>query len=90
MQQHRTRHAYIYSVDLPVMDVESSLSQLLLPGVKALQVTNVVPHPTAAELSLASNNSQKKHSLATKSQSLTDFERSVTRQLEEVPNQLKW
>lgn len=32
------------SVDLPVMDVECNLGDLLLPGIKALQIPFVVPH----------------------------------------------
>ena len=39
--------AHIDSVDLLVMDVESSLGELLLPGVKALQVAFIVTHKPA-------------------------------------------
>lgn len=36
------------SIDLPVMDVDGSLSDLLLPGIKTQQVPLVVPHKPAA------------------------------------------
>ena len=41
--------AHIDSVDLLVVDVESSLGELLLPGIKALQVAFIVAHKTALQ-----------------------------------------
>lgn len=42
--------AHIDSVDLLVVDVESSLGQLLLPGIKALQVAFIVTHKPAPQV----------------------------------------
>ena len=36
------------SVDPPVMDIQGSLGDLLLPGIKALQIALVVPNKPAA------------------------------------------
>lgn len=44
------------SVYLPVMDVDGSLSDLLLPGIKAQQVALIVPHKPAAICTQALNH----------------------------------
>jgi len=41
--------AHVDSVDLLVVDVESSLGELLLPGIKALQVAFIVAHKPALQ-----------------------------------------
>ena len=41
--------AHVDSVDLLVVDVESSLGELLLPGIKALQVAFIVTHKAASQ-----------------------------------------
>ena len=41
--------AHVDSVDLLVVDVESSLGELLLPGIKALQVAFIVTHKAALQ-----------------------------------------
>ena len=41
--------AHVDSVDLLVVDVESSLGELLLPGIKALQVAFIITHKAASQ-----------------------------------------
>ena len=41
--------AHVDSVDLLIMDVESSLGELLLPGIKTLQVAFIVTHEAALQ-----------------------------------------
>ena len=41
--------AHVDSIDLLVVDVESSLGELLLPGIKALQVAFIVAHKPALQ-----------------------------------------
>ena len=41
--------AHVDSIDLLVVDVESSLGELLLPGIKALQVAFIVAHKAALQ-----------------------------------------
>lgn len=40
--------AHMDRVDLPVMNIEGSLGDPLLPGIKSLKIPLVVPHKPAA------------------------------------------
>ena len=54
------------SVDLPVMDVECNLGDLLLPGIKALQIPFVVPHIPALTHTLTHSYALHRHSYSQK------------------------